>query len=166
MRLRALVVVVIACGLLGAGLSMRGGAAAATRHSPRVFVSELPEIGTVYARSYCTGTRVLRSTLGIHYTSQSGWVRFRAGHFSRDREVQPGDPTAWFPYRPSRVEWLAAAAGGENGVVVAWVRLVADSAHVGKSCSTYDPPLVTVQIYPRTFHYDENSWRYLRHLIR
>lgn len=165
MRTKALSIVVIAGVLLAAALPLRRGVAAATGHAPPVFVSKLPEIGTVYMRSYCTRRGSLRSALGIHYVSQSGWVRFRAGRFGRDRLVQPGEPTAWFPYRPKRVEWLAAAAGGENGVVVGWVRVIGHSTRVGKSCSAYDPPRVTVQIFPRSINYDENSRRYLRRLI-
>ncbi|HZS30000.1 MAG TPA: hypothetical protein VFA37_01945 [Gaiellaceae bacterium] len=164
MRMRAFVFVLIAGALVVTGSSLRRAAAAATAQSPAVFVSALPEIGTVYARYDCTSNRSLRFALGIRYSRQSGVVRFRAGRFSRDREVQPG-PTAWFPYRPSQVEWLAAAAGGENGVVVGWVRVIGYGAHAGKSCSAYDPPRVTVQIYPRTQNYDENSGRYLRLLI-
>ncbi len=166
-KTRAFVFVVIAAALLAAGLSLRHGAAAATRRAPPVFVTQLPEIGTVYARSYCARNRSPRFALGIHYLEmgQSGVVRFRAGRFSRDREVQPGDPTAWFPYRSGRVEWLAAAAGGENGVVVGWVRVVGYSARVGKSCGLYDPLRVTVQIYPRSFDYNKNSSGFLRRLI-
>jgi hypothetical protein len=168
MRTRALLVVVIAGALLAGGLSLRGGAAAATRKQPRaIFVAKLPEIGTVYARTYCTGDGPLRFALGIHYLEmgQSGVVRFRAGRFSRDREMQPGDPTAWFPYRRDRVEWLAAAAGGENGVVVGWVRVIGRSAHSDTCQSSYGPLRVTVQTYPRSFDYDRGSARYLRRLI-
>jgi len=166
MRIRALLVLVIAGVLLAAGLSLRGGAAAATSKTPAVFVSDLPAIGTIYARYYCTRTRSLRSALGIHVLEMAATtvVRFRAARFSRNRELQPGS-TAWFPYRPNRVEWLAAASAGENGVVVGWVRVVGYGAHAGKSCWTYQPPRVTVQIYPRSIDYDENSWRYLRRLI-
>lgn len=167
MRTRAFLVVVIAGALLAAGSSLRRGAAATTR-PPAVFVSDLPAIGTVYARYYCTRSRSLRFALGIHIleTGQSTLARFRAGRFSRDRELQPGDPTAWFPYRPSRVEWLAAAAGGENGTVVGWVRVVGYSAHVGKSCSGYAPPRVTVQIYPRRYYSGGESFgRILRRFI-
>jgi hypothetical protein len=164
MRRRAFLVVVVVGALLAAGLSLRGGAVAATTQPPAVFVAKFPQIGTVYMRSYCARARSPHFALGVHYSSQSGVARFRAGRFSRDREVQPGNPTAWFPYRPSRVEWLAAAAGGENGVVVGWVRVVGYSTQ--KSCdAVYDPPRVTVQIYPRSLNYDENSSRYLRHLI-
>lgn len=152
--MRAFLVVVIAGALLAAGLSLRRGAAAVTGHPPRVFVSQLPTIGTVYARSYCGRTRSLRSALGIHVLEMAATtvVRFRAGRFSRNREAQPGS-TAWFPYGPNSVEWLAAASGGENGIVVGWVRVVGYSAHVGRSCSGYAPPRVTVQIYPRRSAY-------------
>ena len=165
MRTRVLLGIVIAAAVLAAGWSSRGGATAATTQVPGVLVAKLPEVGAVYMRLYCTRARSLRFALGIRYSLQSGLTRFRAGRFSGDRLVQPGDRTVWFPYRPSRVEWLAAAAGGENGVVVGWVRVAGYSAGEGKSCVTYDPPRVTIQIYPRSLNYDENSPRYLRRLI-
>lgn len=167
MKTRTFLVVVITGALLAAGLSLRRGAAAATRQASPIFVAKLPEIGTVYGRAYCTGTGPLRFALGIRYLKmgQSGVVRFRAGRFSKDREMQPGDPTAWFPQRRDRAEWLAAAAGGENGVVVGWVRAIGRSAHADTCQSGYDPLRVTVQTYPRSLAYDRNSARYLRRLI-
>jgi hypothetical protein len=165
MRTRVLLGVVIAAAVLAAGWSSHGGATAATTHAPGVLVARLPEVGTVYMRLYCTQARSLRFALGIRYSLESGWTRFRAGRFSGDRLVRPDYRTAWFPYTPSRIEWLAAAAGGENGVAVGWVRVAGYSAGEAKSCVTYDPPRVTIQIYPRSLNYDENSPRYLRHLI-
>lgn len=165
MKMRVVLGVVIAGALLAAGWSPRRAVAAGTEPLG-VFIAKLPEIGTVYMRDRCARIGSAHFALGIRYSSQSGVARFRAGRFSGDREVQPGDPTAWFPYRHSRVEWLAAAAGGENGVVVGWVRVVAYSTRPGKSCNAiYGPPRVTIQIYPRSQNYDENSSRYLRHLI-
>ena len=130
-------------------------------------IANLPEIGTVYARTYCSGAGPLRFALGIHYLrmGQSGVVRFRAGRFSRNRFMQPGYPAKWFPPRRDHVLWLAAAAGGENGSVVGWVRVIGHRAHSDTCHSGYDPLRVTVQVYPRSTDYDRNSWRYLRHLI-
>ena len=167
MRTKALLVVAGTGGLLVTGLSLRHEAAAATPRLPAVVVAKLPEIGTVYERTYCTGKGPLRFALGIRYLKmgQSGIVRFRAGRFSRHREMQPGDPTAWFPRRRDRAEWLAAAAGGENGVVVGWVRVIGRGAQADTCQSGYDPLRVTVQTYPRSFDYNRNSARYLRRLI-
>jgi hypothetical protein len=167
MRRHAFLVVVVAGALLAAGLSLRSGAATATRQPPATFVATLPEIGTVYERAYCTGEGPFRFALGIRYLKmgQSGMVRFRAGRFSRDREAQPGGPTVWFRQRLDRVEWLAAAAGGENGVVVGWVRVAGRSAHSNTCQSAYDPLRVTVQIHPRSLDYNRGSSRYLRRLI-
>jgi hypothetical protein len=169
LRRSAFLVLVAAGAILAAGLALGGGVAAGTRPSTgRLFVATLPQIGTVYARYYCSGERSRRFGLGIHFFSlgQSGLVRFRAGHFGRDREVQPGDPTAWFPYRPDRVEWLAAAAGGENGNVVGWVRVLGyGTDRANNPCSPNDPPRATVQVYPRGFDYDRLSVRFLRRLI-
>jgi hypothetical protein len=168
MKTSVFLVVVVSGALLAAGWSLRGGAATATRQpAVGVVVAKLPEIGTVYERTYCTGTGPLRLALGIRYLKmgQSGAVRFRAGRFSRNREMQPGYSTAWFPQSRSHALWLAAAAGGENGVVVGWVRVIGHSAHSDTCQSGYDPLRVTVQIYPRSLDYNRNSWRYLRRLI-
>jgi hypothetical protein len=167
MKTSVFLVVVVSGALLAAGWSLRGGAAADPRQPSAVVVAKLPEIGTVYERTYCTGTGPLRLALGIRYLKmgQSGAVRFRAGRFSRNREMQPGYPTAWFPQRRSHALWLAAAAGGENGVVVGWVHVIGHSAHSDTCQSAYDPLRVTVQIYSRSLDYNRNSWRYLRRLI-
>ncbi|MDX6481916.1 MAG: hypothetical protein QOG85_2426 [Gaiellaceae bacterium] len=174
MKASVFLIVVVAGALLAAGCSLHSGNTAATtqpsavtRQPPAVVVAKLPEIGTVYERTYCTGTGPLRFALGIRYLKigQSGVARFRAGGFSRNREMQPGYPTTWFPRRRSRTQWLAAAAGGENGSVVGWVRVVGRSAHSDRCQSGYDPLRVTVKIYPRSLNYNENSWGYLRHLI-
>jgi hypothetical protein len=167
MKKRAVLLALVAGLVVPAAALARGHAHAATRRSaPRTFVAVFPEIGAVYVRYYCTRGRSLHFALGIHVLEegQSGVVRFRDGRFSRNGELQPVS-TVWFPYRPDRIEWLAAAAGGENGVVVGWVRVVGYSGHAATSCSAYAPPRVTIQIYPRSLDYDENSWRYLRRLI-
>src|SRR5579859_3028379 len=174
MKVSVFLVVVVAGALLAAGCSMRGGATAATtqpqavtRQPPAVVVAKLPEIGTVYERTYCTGTGPLRFALGIHYLKmgQPGVVRFRAGRFSRNSFMQPGYPTKWFPQRRDHALWLAAAAGGENGAVVGWVRVVGHPAHSDTCQSDYYPLRVTIQTYPRSWDSNRNSWRYLRRLI-
>jgi hypothetical protein len=143
-------------------LSVRHQAAAATSATgPAVFVASLPEIGTIYSRYDCTHGR--RFALGIRISEggQTTNVRFRAGSFRRDRTLQPGDPTSWFSYSDRRVQWLAAASGGENGTVVGWVRVIGypSSRH---DCTVYAPPRATVQIYPRRYY---TSRDILRHFI-
>jgi hypothetical protein len=64
--------------------------------------------------------------------------------------------------RSRRVEWLAAAAGGENGTVVGWVRVVAYPRKARDRCSPYSPPRTTAQIYPRRRYETRN---FLRQLI-
>jgi hypothetical protein len=135
---------------LGAGLALWHPAAAATSPGGRgTFVARLPDIGTVYSRYDCT--RGWRFGLGIRVTGpQTTVVRFRAGSFTRDRTLQPGDPTSWFRYSSSRVQWLAAGAGGENGAVVGWLRVVGYPS-TGPNCAPYAPPRVTMQMYPRNY---------------
>ncbi|HUJ55042.1 MAG TPA: hypothetical protein VLW49_03530 [Gaiellaceae bacterium] len=128
------------------------GLARAEHAGNRTFVAVLPQIGTVYARYDCSHAR--RFALGIHVfrMSQTTFVRYRAGSHARDRELQPGDPTSWFRYTTRRVAWLAAAAGGENGTVVGWVRVVGYSRNSPYACDDVsDPPRATVQIYPRDY---------------
>lgn len=148
----AAVVVAIACLLIASPGEVRGNRAAATRPWNRRFVAVLPQIGTVYARYDCSHGR--RFALGIHLfrTSQTTNVRFRASGFARDRTLQPGDPTRWFRYTNGRVERLAAAAFGENGTVVGWVRVVGYArTSLGACDDAYDPPRTTIQTYPRSY---------------
>jgi hypothetical protein len=119
---------------------------------PRTAVlAALPAIGTVEWRSsYAAGSS--RFSLGLHlFDTASTGVRFRTGHVSRDRSLQPGDPTLWFPYSENRVQWLAAASGGEGGFVVGVVRAdfraaAARRVH-SQDCWMLDPPQVTVHFY-------------------
>lgn len=130
----------------------RPAAPAARQAGNRTFVAVLPQIGSVYARYDCMHGRRFALGLRIPWRTQTTEVRFRAGHFSRDRTVQPGDPTRWFRYTSHRVEWLAAAAGGENGTVVGWVRVVGYSRASAYACDdVYDPPRAAIQTYPRTY---------------
>jgi hypothetical protein len=146
------------------GLPVRPQAGAAAGHSQAVFVADLPDVGTIYARYSCTSRRTRRFALGIHVLAngQSTDVRFRAGRFRRDRNLQPGDSTSWFASSSSRVEWLAAAAGGENGTVVASVRVVGYPRTRRGLCARYSPPRATVQIYPRRYYVKRD---FLRRLI-
>lgn len=126
--------------------STRHVAAAVPRNA--VFVATFPQIGTVYSRYECD-----RFTLGIRliHLTQTTLVRFRAGSVSHVRTVQPGE-TTWFRYSRNRVQWLGAVASGEDGAVVGWARVVGypRSSRRG-NCDAYDPPRVTVQIYPRSY---------------
>jgi hypothetical protein len=111
----------------------------------------LPAIGTVKWRSTSVAG-LPRYSLGIHlFDTASTEVRFRTGTITRDRDLEPGDPTLWFRYSPNDVQWLAAVSGGEGGVVVGVVR--ADFRHAavrhGRSqdCWMFYPPRVTVHFY-------------------
>jgi hypothetical protein len=114
-------------------------------------LTALPAIGTVEWRSrYLSGRSSF--SLGLHlFDTASTEVRFRTARFSRDRNLQPGDPTLWFRYSASRVQWLAAASGGEGGFVVGVVR--ADFRTAGarrvhsQGCWMFDPPQVIVRFY-------------------
>ena len=57
----------------------------------------------------------------------------------------------WFRYSANSVQWLAAASGGEGGVVVGVVRADFQSAAARRAhsqdCWLFDPPQVTVHFY-------------------
>jgi hypothetical protein len=131
------------------------------RHQP-VVLGVLPEIGTIYWRDDCAGHGAPGQSLGIqiYENGQSGAARFRAGRLVRHRSLQPGYPTSWFPCRNSNVQWLAVAAGGENGTVVGVVR-----ANFGYRDGEphYSPPRVTVRLYPRRYY---SSPQFLRRFVR
>jgi hypothetical protein len=112
-------------------------------------LATIPSVGTVYWR-YNTSSNPTRFALGFHIFSEasSTGIRFRTRRFTRDRNLQPGDPTVWFPSGKSRVRWLAAISGGEGGAVIGIVR--ADFRTAGapsQTCSMYYPPRVTVQFF-------------------
>lgn len=136
---------------LGSG-PHRPAAAATPKAGNRAFVAVLPQIGTVYARYDCSHGRRFALGLRIRWKTQTAEVRFRAGSFARDREIQPADPTHWFRYTRRRIEWLAAAAGGENGTVVGWVRVIGYSRNSLGACDdVHDPPRATIETYPRRY---------------
>lgn len=148
-----------ACGALaltasGCASSAGSAAAAVTAHERTFVLATLPSIGTVYRREgdCARHTQPSRFALGFRASPNgaSSEVRFRTGRFSVDRSVQPGSPTKWFRSSSQPVQWLAVAAGGEGGVVVAVVHVDFRSGTFSAfSCSFYDPPQVTVYLYPR-----------------
>jgi hypothetical protein len=124
------------------------GAAVASTAPPRALqLATLPSIGTVYWRSKCSA-KGFRFALGVRVSpnAQPAAVRFRAGRVTVDRSfnVPTGIPS-WFGFQGARVQRLAAVAGGENGYTLGAVQV--DFRPGG--CGFYDPPRVTVQVYPR-----------------
>src|SRR5438105_2216224 len=108
--------------LLAVGLRAFGHpASAAIRvHDRPLVLTALPSIGTIYWRYDCAGRGPIRWSLGIRISSTTATssVRFSAGKLVKERQLQPGDPTSWFPYNGKRVQYLAAGSGGEEGTVV------------------------------------------------
>jgi hypothetical protein len=145
-------------------LGHRASAATRARGGP-VVLTALPSIGTIYWRSRCAGRGPSRWSLGIRLWSSTATtgVRFKAGKLVTVRTLQPGDPTSWFPYSGKRVQYLAAASGGEEGTVVGVVRMNYGYPSREPLCFTYAPPRATVQIYPRRYY---NSRDFLRRFTR
>lgn len=110
-------------------------------------LASLPGIGTVSWRSRCTAAGS-RFALGVRLFegAQSAGVRFRVGTSTVDRNFDvPGGGTSWFRPSGARVQRLAAVAGGESGYTLGALQANFDSG----GCGFYDPPRVTVQVYPR-----------------
>ncbi len=153
----ALTAVAVALGMLVA-LALpvsRPSAVAATggRRTPLVLAA-LPNIGTIYWRYNCGGQGSSRWSLGLHVSSNAATtgVRFKAGRLIVVRDLQPGDPTSWFPYSGESVQWLAAGAGGEEGTVVGVLRVNYGYPSREPHCFSYAPPRVTVQFFPRRYY--------------
>jgi len=91
----------------------------------------LAQTGTIYYRCDTRGNE-----LGIHISSDAAttYVTFRVGKRVGRRELQPEQPTSWFPYRRAEVQSLATASGGEGGSVLGHVKVDF------WSCGTYWPP--------------------------
>lgn len=145
-----------AAALGAASLALFGSGSLSTARvvwtCPRTAVlTALPAIGTVEWRSSSASGRS-RFSLGLHlFDTASTGVRFRTGQLSRDRNLQPGDPTMWFRYSTNRVQWLAAVSGGEGGIVVGVVqadfRTAAARRVHSQDCWIFDPPQLTVHFY-------------------
>lgn len=147
----ALVAALCVASLVVNSASSRPAARVAWTCPKTAVLAALPAIGTVEWRSRDWSGQA-RFSLGIHlFDTASTGVRFRAGRFSRDRGLNPGEPTLWFRYSPTRVQWLAAVSGGEGGFVVGVVRADFRDAAArrprSQDCWMFDPPRVTVRFY-------------------
>ena len=105
-----------------------------------------------------TATQLTENPCVWSNTATTG-VRFRAGRLVRVRQLQPGDPTIWFPYSAKRVQYLAAGSGGEEGTVVGVVRVNYSYPSREPLCFPYAPPRSTVQVYPRRYYISRDFLR-------
>jgi hypothetical protein len=149
--MKRVVLAVLAAGLMilaVVGSAASQGAAVASTAPPHVLqLATVPGIGAVFWRSRCSA-KGSQFALGVRVSpnAQSAAVRFRAGRLTVDRNFNvPTGATSWFRFHRTRVQRLAAVAGGENGYTLGAVQ--ADFRSGG--CGFYDPPRVTVQVYPR-----------------
>jgi hypothetical protein len=149
--------------LLVVGLRAFGHPAAAAIGVPGrpVVLTALPSVGTIYWRYDCARRGPIRWSLGIRIwsTTATSGVRFRAGKLVRERQLQPGDPTSWFPYSGKRVQYLAAGSGGEEGTVVGVVRVNYGWPSREPHCFPYAPPRLTIQFYPRRYYNSRDPLR-------
>jgi hypothetical protein len=150
-KLLALAVALGAASLIVLGPRSQPAARLAWTCPRTAVLAALPSIGTVEWRSQYSSGRS-RFSLGIHlFDTVSTGVRFRTGKFSRDRNLNAGDPTMWFRYSPSHVQWLAASWGDEAGFVAGILRAdfsVAATRRVhSQDCWIFAPPKLTVRFY-------------------
>lgn len=122
--------------------------ASANSRTQATLLAVLPAIGSLYQRTDCAGAGRYGHSLGFRADKmgQSGTAAFRIGKATGRRKLEPGLPTVWLPCTRQRVEWLAADAGGENGIVVGTARVDFGPRppRIG-----YDPPRLTLDLYPR-----------------
>ena len=120
-------------------------AAASGRQKPFVLTA-LADIGTVYWR-YDFSHRAPQWSLGVHVfaTAATTGATYRAGGFKRQRTLQPGYPTTWFPFRRERRQSLAFVQGTEAGTL----RAVVTVRFNHHNYESYFPPRFSVELYPR-----------------
>jgi hypothetical protein len=165
----------LAVALWALALFILTGAAAQTStathaaHEPSFLLAVLPNIGTVYWRADCPhnhGTPEAALGMRIDPNGQSTNALVRAGIYEKGQALTPdGDAISWFACRADGVQWLAAGAYGEDGMVVGTVR-VAFSYHQGPYVDS--APRTTIQLYPRRAYEARRSLSpsFLRRFIR
>jgi len=116
------------------------------RQKPYVLTA-VANIGTVYWRYDCVHYRSPEWSLGIHVFRDTATTSatFRGGNLRRRREIQPGEPTLWFPFRRERLQSLSLVQATEPGTLRA--RVTVDWR--GNHCESYFPPRVSMQLQPR-----------------
>jgi hypothetical protein len=131
-------------------LFMGGGASAGGRAAPRLTLTALADIGTVFWRYDCSARSAeQRRSVGIRlYESATTNVVFESGKLTLRAELQPGT-LHWFPFRADRVQRLRATQSTEPGTLRALVTIDFGYRHGVAHCYSYAPPRFTVQEYPR-----------------
>jgi len=119
--------------------------ASASSRGRSTLLAVLPEIGSLYVGEGCPRPAQHGHSLGFQgdKMGQSGEATFRAGKRTGRRQFQPGE-RVWLPCVTHRVESLAVVAAGENGAVVGTARI-----DFGPPQRRYDPPQLTLRLYPR-----------------
>ena len=122
------------------------GSAASGRQKAYVLTA-LADIGTVYWRYDCVHFRAPEWSLGVRVfpTTATTRVAFRAGGLTRERTLQPGVPTTWFPFRREHGQSLYLVQATEPGTLHARVL----AAFNRGDCWSGFPPRLDVRLYPR-----------------
>jgi hypothetical protein len=137
--------IVVAGAAAGAALLLPGPAASG-RQKPYVLTA-LADIGTVYWRYDCVHYRRPEWSLGVRLFRDSATttVTFRAGALRQHRTRNPGDPTAWFPFRAEKRQRLSLVQGTEPRTLYARVIARFGGTHLA-NCRPYAPPHVTATL--------------------
>jgi len=120
---------------------------AASGRQKQYTLTALADIGTVYWRYDCVHYRAHEWSLGVRVfrdTATTG-VTYRAGRLTRQRTLQPGEPTTWFPFRRERRQTLSLVQATEPGTVHGRVLATFDR----RDCWPYFTPRLSVELYPR-----------------
>ena len=130
--------------LVAAALLAVPAATAGSLTQPHVLTA-LADTGTVYWRFDCVHARTPRWSLGIRIwrTTATTTVVFRAGGQTMRRVVQPGDPTAWFPFSAARLRSLDLTQFTEPRTLHA--KVTVDFRRAG--CVVYEPPRFSASLY-------------------
>lgn len=131
---------------LASTLVLLPGSAASGRQKPYVLTA-LADIGTVYWRYDCVHYRKPEWSLGVRLFRDAATttVALRVGTLRQHRTRNPGDPTAWFPFRAEKRQRLSLAQGTEPRTLYAQVNVRFGGTHLA-NCWPYSPPHMTTTL--------------------
>jgi len=132
----------IVLGAVIAVVALFPGSAASGRQKPYVLTA-LADIGTVYWRYDCVHYRRPEWSLGVRVFRDSATttISLRAGALRQHRTRNPGDPTAWFPFRSEKRQRLSLVQGTEPRTLYAQVSVRFGGTRLA-NCWPYAPPHV------------------------
>jgi hypothetical protein len=136
----------ILLGAVIAGAVVLIPSSAATGRQKPCVLTAIADIGTVYWRYDCVHVDSPEWSLGVQlFDTATTAVTYRAGSVNQHRTLQPGDPVSWFRFRPALRQQLSLVQATEPGTLRAHVLATFER----RDCQSYNPPRLSVQLYPR-----------------